>query len=78
MNASSAPKTPPTALEMFTARRRARTALYAADEIPDLHDVVDALLKHAERHGLIAEIGQDAMLEVVSKAFRLARATDVP
>jgi hypothetical protein len=73
MNASSALKTPPTALEMFTVRCRARAALYAAGEIPDLHDAVDALQEHSERHGLIAEIGQDAVQQVISEAFRPVR-----
>jgi hypothetical protein len=47
-------------------------------KIPDLHNAVDAVLEHAERHGLIAEIGQDAVQQVISEAFRLVRATEAP
>ena len=64
----------PTPLEVFRARCEAHATLYAAGEIPDLHDAVDALQEHAERHGLVAEIGQDAVQQVISEAFRPVRA----
>jgi hypothetical protein len=59
---------------MFTAPWRACAALDTAGEIEDPHDDVDALRQHAERHGLIAEIGQGAVQQVISEAFRPVRA----
>ena len=78
MNASSAPTTPPTALEMLTARCRAGAALYAAGEIPNLQNAVDALQEHAERHGLVAKHGQDVVQAIMSEAFRRVRAGEMP
>jgi hypothetical protein len=34
--------------------------------------------EHAERHGLIARIGQDAVQQVISEAFRLVQAMEAP
>jgi hypothetical protein len=78
MNASSAPTTPPTALEMLTTRCRARAALYAAGEIPDLQNAVDALQEHPERHGLVAKHGQDVVQAIMSEAFQRVRAGEMP
>jgi hypothetical protein len=69
MSASSEPKTSPTTLVMFTAWCRARAALYAAGEIPNFQNAVDALREHAERHGLIAKHGQGAVQRIISEAF---------
>jgi hypothetical protein len=63
---------PPTALEIFAVRCEARAALYTAGEIVDLHDAVDALQAHAERHGLVREYGQDHVQHMISEAFRPA------
>jgi glycine/D-amino acid oxidase-like deaminating enzyme len=78
MNASSTPTTPPTALEMLTARGRVGAALYAAGEIPNLQNVVDALEKHAERYGLVARHEQDVVQAIMSEAFRRVRAGEMP
>ena len=78
MNASSVPTTPPTALEMLTTRCRARAALHAAGEIPDLRNAVDALQEHAERHGLVAKHGEDFVQTIMSEAFRRVRAGEMP
>jgi hypothetical protein len=40
--------------------------------------LVDELQRHAERHGLIAEPGQDLIQWVISEAFRPARAGEAP
>ncbi len=77
MNASSAPTTPPIALETLTARRRAGAALYAAGEIPSLQNAVDALQEHDERHGLVAKHGQDVVQALMSEAFRRVRAGEM-
>jgi hypothetical protein len=50
----------------------ARAYLYSIGEL-DLHDAVDALQEHAERHGLIAEIGQDAVQAIMAEVFRRTR-----
>jgi hypothetical protein len=58
----------PTALDMFWARCEARAHLYAVGEL-DLHDAVDVLQERAVRHGLVAEIGQDAVQAIIVEAF---------
>jgi len=63
----------PTALDIFWARCHARAHLYSVGYI-DLHDAVDVLQEHAERHGLIAKIGQDAVQAIMAAAFRRALA----
>jgi hypothetical protein len=67
---------PPTPVEMFTARCHARAHLYSIGEL-DLRDAVDALQEHAERHSLVNQIGQDAVQQVISEAFRPVRAGEV-
>jgi hypothetical protein len=61
-------KTAPTALDMFLACREARAHPYAVGEL-DLHDAVDVLQEHAVRHGLVAEIGEDAVQAIIVEAF---------
>ena len=63
----------PTSLDMFWARCEARARLYSIGEM-DLHEAVDGLQEHAERHGVIAELGQDAAQSILSEAFRRATA----
>jgi hypothetical protein len=58
--------------EVFRACCEARAYLYSIGEY-DLHDAVDGLQEHAERHGLIEEIGQDAVQWIMASAFRNAR-----
>jgi hypothetical protein len=83
MSAAPATSTPaeqsrPSALEVFRARASARAHLYASGDIPDLHAAVDALQEHAERHGLVAEIGQDAVQWIISEAFGPVRVEEEP
>jgi hypothetical protein len=59
----------PTALDVFWARCEARAHLYAVGEL-DLHDAVDVLQEHAVRHGLVDEIGQDAVQAIIVETFR--------
>jgi hypothetical protein len=66
------------ALEMFKARCDARAYPYAAGDLPDLHDAVDALQDRAKRHGLIDRYGQDAVQRVIADALRVIRAGDMP
>jgi hypothetical protein len=68
----------PSALEVFQARCEARAHPYASGDIPDLPEAVEALQEHAERHGLVRLVGQDAVQRIISEAFRLARAGEVP
>jgi hypothetical protein len=65
-------KTAPTALDMFWARYEARAHLYAAGEL-DLHDAADVLQEHAVRHGLVDEIGKDAVQAIMAEVPPRAR-----
>jgi hypothetical protein len=58
----------PSALEVFTARAEARALLWQAGEF-DLHQAVDELQAAAERDGLVAQLGQDAVQKIVADAF---------
>jgi hypothetical protein len=62
------PAAKPSALAVFIARAEARALLWQADQI-DLHAAVDELQAAAERDELIAEIGQDAVQEIIAGAF---------
>jgi predicted small metal-binding protein len=62
----------PTATDIFFERVEACAYLYRADEM-DLHEAVDGLQEHAERHGVVSEIGQDAVQTILSEVFRRAR-----
>ena len=57
---------------VFTARAEARALLWQAGEF-DLHDAVDELQAAAERDGLLAKLGQDAVQKIISKAFGVVR-----
>jgi hypothetical protein len=58
----------PSRLEVFQLRAWARAYLWAACEF-DLHEAVDVLQRDAERDGLVAEIGQDAVQRFLAEAF---------
>jgi hypothetical protein len=73
----TASATTPSALEIFEARAAARAYLYRTGEFC-LHAAVDELQYHAERAGLLAEIGQDQVQRIISEAFRPARAGEAP
>jgi hypothetical protein len=56
----------------FKARAEARALLWHCGEF-DLHEAIDKLQVDAERDGLIKMIGQDAVQEIISKAFGVVR-----
>jgi hypothetical protein len=58
----------PTALDVFWARCEARAHLYAVGEL-ELHDAVNVLQEHAVRHGLVAEIGEDAVQAIIAEVL---------
>ena len=62
------PAARPSPLAVFTARAEARALLWRCLEF-NLHEAVDVLQHAAERDGLIATLGQDAVQEIISKAF---------
>jgi hypothetical protein len=66
------PTARPSALEVFIARAEARAMLWAACEF-DLHEAVDKLQADAERNGLVAKLGQDALQQIITEAFRKVR-----
>jgi hypothetical protein len=66
--AARAPSPRPSPLEVFIARAEARALLRQANEF-DLHQAVDELQAAAERDGLVDQIGQDAVQEIISKVF---------
>ncbi len=55
-------------LDVFSARAEARAYLYFAGEF-ELHEAVDELQNTADRDGLIMRIGQDAVQDIMAKAF---------
>lgn len=57
------------ALRNLELRAWARAHLAAVGEM-DLAEAVDGLQRDAERDGLVAELGQDAMQEIIADAFR--------
>jgi hypothetical protein len=70
--ARARPAPGPSTLEIFAARAEARGLLWAAGEFY-LHDAVDELQRAAERDGLLTKLGQDAVQEIISKAFGVVR-----
>ena len=60
-------------LEVLEARSWARARLWAEYEIDDLLDAVDPLQEFAERTGLVAAIGQDAVQIIIGRAFAAVR-----
>jgi hypothetical protein len=53
---------------VFAARAEARAILYVAGEY-DLHEAVDVLQENAAASCLVADIGQDAVQEILACAF---------
>jgi hypothetical protein len=53
---------------VFEARAEARAILYAVGEFT-LHEAVDKLQADAEANGLVAELRQDAVQEIIASAF---------
>ena len=62
----------PSSLAVFIARAEARALLWQAGEF-DLHEAVDELQAAAVRDGLVAELGQDAVVEIIAQAFAPVR-----
>ena len=60
------------AATVLKARAEARALLYYAAELT-LHEAVDALQESAVASGLVAEIGQDAVQQVIADAFAVIR-----
>jgi hypothetical protein len=59
-------------LQAFVARCDARALLWAA-MMMDMQDAVDGLQTAAERTGLVADLGQDAIQQIMSDAFGARR-----
>jgi hypothetical protein len=59
-------------LAVFIARAEARVLLWQAGEM-DLAEAVDGLQVAAERDGLVADLGQDAVQAILSRAFGAVR-----
>lgn len=60
------------ALEIFEARCDARAILWSAS-IMDLHAAVDGLQFAAVHSGLVADLGQDTIQQIMSDAFGARR-----
>jgi hypothetical protein len=71
-NITLKPAARPSTLEVFIARTEARALLWHCLEF-NLHETVDVLQHAAERDGPIATLGQDAVQEIISKAFGVVR-----
>lgn len=65
---SPRPAPNPTALDVFLARAKARAAEWSTGQIA-LHDAVDDVQRTAEAYGLIAELGQNRVQELMVEAF---------
>lgn len=61
-----------TAAVAFLAQVENRALLYAAGKLP-LHDAVDELQAVAERDGIVAAIGQDAVQAILAEVFGAVR-----
>ena len=62
----------PSALAVLVARAEARALLWLAGEL-DLHDALNELWHAAERHGVVAELGQDEVQRLLADAFAPVR-----
>ena len=62
----------PDPVAVFALRCEARAMLWAACEF-DLHEAVEKLQHDAERDGLVADIGQDAVQGIMAEAFKRVR-----
>ena len=63
-------------LAAFKARAEARALLWTCCEF-DLHEAVDVLQADAERAGLIDQLGQDRVQQIIADAFHSFRAHEV-
>ena len=59
----------PAPLDVLKLRAWARAYLYAIGELT-LHEAVDILQRDAQRDGLVDEIGQDGVQQILADAFR--------
>jgi hypothetical protein len=66
------PAARPSPLKVFIVLAEARALLWQAGEF-DLHQAVDELQAAPERDGLVTLLGQDAVQEIISKAFGVVR-----
>lgn len=58
------------AIDVLRLRAWARAFLWAEGHIGTIPDAVDPLQDFAERDDLIAQIGQDAVQQILADAFR--------
>jgi hypothetical protein len=63
-------------LTVFEARAEARAILWAACEI-DLYEAVDVLQADAVRDGLVDQLGQDRVQQIIADAFHEFSANEV-
>lgn len=63
-------------LLVLQARAEARAILFAAGELT-LQDAVDGCQQYAEASGLLAEIGQDKVQEIMAQAFAPIQVPDL-
>jgi hypothetical protein len=63
-------------LRAFAARAEARALLWKCCEF-DLQEAVDVLQADAERAGLIDQLGQDRVQQIIADAFHSFRAHEV-
>ena len=68
----AAPAARPSTLKVFIARAEARALLWQAGEF-DLHQAVVELQTAPERDGLVSLLGQDAVQQIITEAFRKVR-----
>jgi hypothetical protein len=61
--------TAPSPLDVLELRAWARAYLYSIGELT-LHQAVDVLQRDAQRDGLVDELGQDAVQQILADAFR--------
>jgi hypothetical protein len=64
----SPPASCPSPLEVLELRAWARSYLWQVGEF-DLHEAVDELQRSAEEAGLVAELGQDRIQQIMADAF---------
>jgi hypothetical protein len=58
----------PSPLDVLELRAWARSYLYSIGEL-ELHEAVDILWHDAERDGLVEEIGEDQVQQILADAF---------
>jgi hypothetical protein len=63
----------PPLFEVFCARCEARAWLWASFEIEHMDEAVDPLQAAAVEYGLVDELGQDAVQEIIAEIFGRVR-----